>query len=160
VKQKSATCTEAGDYTKTCLDCKQIIESETYEALGHDYQEVSLSITKEPTCESAGKGMQTLKCSRGDTDTITNYVTIPITHSFASLNADAKCSECGRTRAEAEEQAKKANQESTKTDASGSGSSSSSLGTVMGSILMGGGLAGLLYTVYLVGRYAVDMNLF
>lgn len=55
---KEATCTEAGERTRACLNCEEGVELEAVSALGHNFGE--WSVDKEPTC--AEEGTRSRRC--------------------------------------------------------------------------------------------------
>lgn len=57
---KEADCLNAGSLQKVCVDCGEVLATETIEKLGHNFGEYAL--TKAATCIE--KGEETSKCSR------------------------------------------------------------------------------------------------
>lgn len=58
VLSKDATCLESGYYIEVCTRCNETIKSETYAALGHDFEQ---NITKVATCTENGTVVYTCK---------------------------------------------------------------------------------------------------
>lgn len=71
-----ATCTEAGSKAKFCTACNSRLETETIDALGHDFDTTGeLVIDKEATCTEAGS--KSHHCRREGCDGKTDVETIP-----------------------------------------------------------------------------------
>ncbi len=98
--EKAATCTEAGNKTWTCRDCKQTY-TETVPALGHSWD--GGSVTTAATCTAEGvKTYTCTRCKATKTEAISKTAHTPVTVTGkaatcteAGLTDGSKCSVCG-----------------------------------------------------------------
>ncbi len=84
-----ATCTEAGEETRSCSRCSTQ-ETRPVDALGHDYQ----AVVTDPTCTE--KGYTTYTCSRCSDSYKDNY-TDALGHDYQAVVTDPTCTERGYT---------------------------------------------------------------
>ena len=105
VIETAATCTETGLEKIICADCGELIEENTIEALGHDFDE--WTVTKEATCTADGEETRTCKregCTHSETRSIEKHHTWELESDTATCATDGiktyKCSRCNETRTE------------------------------------------------------------
>ena len=118
ITMKEASCTESGSRQRSCINC-DIVETETVEALGHEWQGTSCTepnvckncnateeaknhslsewtIEKEATCTAEGN--KTRYCTNDGCNYRENELLPLIAHNYATEKTEPTCTEKGYTR--------------------------------------------------------------